>query len=106
MFCVGAKIAFSDGRQAVARNSGEMEKVFGMNVVITGIVCHADSVTLDIRVVENGTTISCRNLDAKEQYALDGVSFDEAKTIALHFMETGERKSGYDWNRVTWVERV
>ncbi len=106
MFCVGAKIAFSDGRQAVARNSGEMSKIFGMNVAITGIVCHADSVTLDIRVSENSVAISCRNLDAKEAYAIESADLDEAKSIALHFMETGERAPGHNWSKVTWVDRV
>ncbi len=106
MFCVGAKIAFLDGRQAVARNSDEMSKIFGMNVEITGIVCHADSVTIDIRISENDTTISYRDLDAKEAYALDKVSVDEAKNIALHFMETGERAPEHSWNKITWVDRV
>jgi len=106
MFCVGAKIAFSDGRQAVARNSEEMSKIFGMKVVITRIVCHADSVTIDIRFSENDTTIGYRDLDAKEAYALDGVTPDEAKSIALHFMETGERTPEHNWSKVTWVDRV
>lgn len=106
MFCVGAKIAFSDGRQAVARNSGDMSKIFDMKVTIVGIVCLADSVTLDIRISENSAVISVRDVDAKEAYALDGVSFDEAKSIALHFMDTGERAPGHNWNKVTWVDRV
>lgn len=106
MFCVGAKIEFSDGRQAVARNSGELFKIFDMKVTIVGVVCRADSVTLDIRITENCAAVSIRNYDLKEAYAIDSVSIDEAKSIAAHFMETGERAPGHSWNKVTWVERV
>lgn len=106
MFCVGAKIAFSDGRQAVARNSGELSKIFDMKVTIAGIVCRADSVTLDIRISENSASVSIRDVDAKEAYALDGVSLDEAKSIAVHFMDTGARAPGHNWNKVEWVDRV
>lgn len=106
MFCIGAKIAFSDGRQAVAKSAEDMAKIFGMDVVITGMVCHADSVTLNIQVLEDGVAVGCRNLDAKEAYAMKVASLDIAKTIALHFMETGERSPDFTWNKIEWVDRV
>ncbi len=106
MYCVGAKIAFSDGRQAVARNSGELSKIFDMKATIAGIVCRADSVTLDIRISENGAAVSVKDVDAKEAYALDGASLDEAKSIAIHFMDTGTRAPEHSWNKVEWADRV
>lgn len=106
MFCVGAKIAFSDGRQAVAKSAEDMAKIFGMNVVITGMVCNADSVTLIVQVSDDGAAIGCRNLDLKEAYATKVASLDIAKTAALHFMETGERSPELDWQKIEWVDRV
>lgn len=106
MFCVGAKIAFSDGRQAVAKNAEDMAKIFGMDVVITGMVCNADSVTLIVQVLDDGVAIGCRNLDSKEAYAVKAASLDPAKTAALYFMETGERSPELNWQRIEWVDRV
>lgn len=106
MFCVGAKIEFSDGRQAIARNSGELSKIFEMKAALAGIVCRADSVTLDIRISGDSAAVSVRNADVKEAYALEGAGIDEAKGIALHFMDTGERAPGHNWSKAKWVDRV
>ncbi|MGN0682708.1 MAG: hypothetical protein ACI4JY_03435 [Oscillospiraceae bacterium] len=106
MFCVGAKIAFSDGRQAAAKSAEDMAKIFEMDVTVTGMVCHADSHTLLIQASEDGFLVGYRNLDLKEALATKVSSLDAAKTIALHFMETGERPSDLNWQKIEWVDRV
>ncbi len=103
MFCVGAKIAFSDGRQAVARTPEEMQKIFDMGEVITGMVCNADSISLIVQMAENGVAIGYRNLDLKEADAVKVEDMEAAKPVALYFMETGLPSPELTWQNVDWV---
>lgn len=106
MFCVGAKIAFSDGRAAVARNAEEMNKIFAMDVVIASIVCNADSVTLDILVMPNGTAVArFKNFDLKQVFVTEFASLDIAKKAALKFIDSGECDKSLPWSPVEWTDR-